>query len=111
MDNDVHIVFRETLAHLMVAADPELYWQFLSYETGQVVLYVQLQKALYSYLSIALLFYENLVGNLEAYGFRINSYDPCVANNVVGWKQLIVCWHVENLNISFVDVNEVTKMI
>ena len=48
----------------------------------------------------ALLFYEKLVGDLEAYGFRINPYDPCVANKVVGGKQLTLCWNVENLRIS-----------
>ena len=48
---------------------------------------------------------------MEAYGIRINSYDPCVANNMVGGKQLTVCWKVDNLMISCVDANEVTKMI
>ena len=57
------------------------------------------------------MFYENLVGDLEAYGFKINPYDPCVANNMIGGKQLTVCWHVDNLKISCVDANEVTKVI
>ena len=30
---------------------------------------------------------------------------------MVGRKQLTVCWHVEDLNISCVDTNGVTKMI
>ena len=51
------------------------------------------------------------MGDLEAYGFRINPYDPCVANNMIGGKQLTVCWNVDNLKISCVDTNEVTKMI
>ena len=62
----------------------------MSYETGEPVLYVQLQKALYGCIKSALLFYENIVGDLEAYGFRINPYDPCVANKMVGGKQLTV---------------------
>ena len=37
---------------------------------------------------------------MEAYGIRINSYDPCVANNMVGGKQLTVCWKVDELKIS-----------
>ena len=48
---------------------------------------------------------------MEAYGFRINPYDPCVANNMVGGKQLTVCWHVDNPKISCVDAKELTKMI
>ena len=43
MDNEAHVVFRGTLAELMVAVDPALYQTFVSYTTGQTVLYVQLQ--------------------------------------------------------------------
>ena len=51
------------------------------------------------------------MGDLEAYGFRINRYGPYLANNMIGGKQLTVCWHVDDLKISCVDANEVTKMI
>ena len=111
VDNDVHVVFRGTLAEMMVMSDPALYRPFVSYATGKTVLYVRLQKSLYGCLKIALLFYEKLVGDLETYGFKINPYDPCVANNMVGRKQLTLCWHVDDLKISCVDANEVTKMI
>ena len=57
------------------------------------------------------MFYKKLVGDLEAYGFRINPYKPCVANKMVGGKQLIVLWNVDNLNISCVDGNKATKLI
>ena len=56
MDNEVHVVFRGTLAEMMVMADPALYQPFVSYETGKPVLYVRLQKALYGCLKSALLF-------------------------------------------------------
>ena len=111
MEDEVHIVFRGTLLEMMVVADPELYRPFVSYETGKPVIYFRLQKALYGYLKSALLFYEKLVGDLEAYRFRINPYDPCVANKMICGKQLTVCWHVEDLKISCVDANEVTKMM
>ena len=111
MDDEVHVVFRATLAEMMVMADPAIYRPFVSYETGKPVLYVRLQKSLFGCLKIALLFYEKLVGDLEAYGFRINPYDPCVTNKMIGRKQLTVCWHVDDLKISCVDANEVPKMI
>ena len=57
------------------------------------------------------MFYEKLVGDLEAYGFRINPYNLCVAKNMIDGKQLTLCWHVDDLKISCVDANEVTKMI
>ena len=87
----------------MVAVYPALYRPFVSYEIGKAVLYARLQKALYGCLKSALLFYEKLVGDLEAYGFRINPYGPCVANKMIGGKHLTVCWHLDNLNISCVD--------
>ena len=61
MNNEVHLVFRGKLAEMMVAADPALYWPFVSYETGKAVLCVRLQKALYGCLKRALLLYEKLV--------------------------------------------------
>ena len=96
---------------MMVAADPALYPPFMSYETGKAVLYIRLQKKLYGCLKIVLLFYEKLVGDLEAYGFRINPYNPFVSNKMLGGRHLTVCWHMDDLNISCVDANEVKKMI
>ena len=111
MDDELHVVFRGTLEDMMVVADPALYRPFVSYETGKPVLYVRLHKSLYGCLKSALLLYEKLVGDLESYGFRINPYDPYVANTMIGGKQSTVCWHMDDLKISCVDANEVTKMI
>ena len=49
---------------------------FVSYDTVMAVLYVWLQKAFYGCIKSALLFYEKLLGDLKAYGFSINPYDP-----------------------------------
>ena len=83
MDCEVHVVFRGTFSELMVAVNPSLYQTFVSYVTGLAVMYIWLQKELYSCLKSALLLYEKLVGYLEAYGFKINPYDPCVAKTMV----------------------------
>ena len=48
--------------------------------------------------------------DLEPYGFRINAYNLCVANKMIGGKLLKVFWHVDDLKISCVAANEVTKM-
>ena len=111
MDNEVHLVLRGTLAEMMVAADPALYCQFVSYETTKAFLYVRLQETLYGCLKSALLFYKKVVGYLDSYGFRINPYNPCVANKMIDGKQLTVCCHVGDLKISCVDANDVTKII
>ena len=56
----------------------------------------------------AFLFYEKLVGDLEAYEFRINPYDPCMANKMVDGKQSTVCWHIDDLKLSRVNKNNAT---
>ena len=42
VDNEVHVVFKGMLADMMVVADSALYRPFLSYETGNLVVYVRL---------------------------------------------------------------------
>ena len=111
MDCEVHVVFRGTFSELMVAVNPSLYQTFVSYVTGLAVMYIWLQKELYSCLKSALLLYEKLVGYLEAYGFKINPYGPCVSNNMLDRKQLTVFWHVDDLKISCVNRHKVKKMI
>ena len=34
-----------------------------------------------------------------------------MANKIIGGKHLTVCWHVDDLKISCIDANVVTKMI
>ena len=46
VDDKVHVVFRGILAELMMADNPALYQLFVSYATGQAVIYVWLQKSL-----------------------------------------------------------------
>eukprot|EP00957_Ditylum_brightwellii_P078671 5981757-Ditylum_brightwellii.AAC.1 len=112
MDDFVVMVLEGTLAELLVKTASNVYQKYLGVgKDNKPVLYVQLRKALYGYLKSALLFYKRRVGNLQAYGFKINPYDPCVANKIVNGKQMTVCWHVDDLKISHVDDAEVTKIL
>ena len=36
-------------------------------------------------------------------GFKLNPYDPCVANRKVNGSQCTVCWYVDDTKISHVD--------
>ena len=54
------------------------------------MLYVKMSKALYDMLKLALWFYKKLKKDIEAYGFVINPYDPCVANATINGKQMNV---------------------
>lgn len=80
-------------------------------KTGKSILYRKMQQALYGLLRSELLFYKKLVKDMERYGFKLNPYDPCVANATIKGKQMRITWHVDNLKISHVDSFEITKCI
>ena len=61
-------------------------------------------------LKSVLLFYTKLVSDLKAYDFKVNPYDPCVANGMMNWKQMTVKWHVDNLKVSHVDQFEISLL-
>ena len=94
---------RGKLAELLVKTDPSLYRKYIIMENGQEVLYVELLRALYGMLMSALLFYKQLVRDLESIGFKLNPYDLCVANRMVNGKQHTVVWHVDDMKSSHVD--------
>eukprot|EP00804_Cyclotella_cryptica_P010749 CCRYP_005527-RA/>CCRYP_005527-RA protein AED:0.26 eAED:0.17 QI:0/0/0/1/1/1/3/0/840 len=111
LDEDVIMVLRGELAELMAKVEPKLYRPYIiTTSRGESILYVKMQKAMYGLLRSALLFYLKLRKDLEAYGFVINEYDPCVANKIVNGKQMTVVWHVEDLKVSHVDGKEITKL-
>ena len=74
------------------------------------MLYVRFSKSLYGMLRAALLFYNRLRNYLENMGFKINPYDPCVANKMVNGHQMTIYWHVDDLKVSHKDNNDVTVL-
>ena len=111
MDKEVHLCLRGRMAEMTVRTAPEVYAKYVTLKNGKPILYVRLLKALYRCLRSALLFYNKLMADLEAYWFTINPYDPCIANKMVNEKQLTVTWHVDDLKISHVDSEVVTGLI
>ena len=69
------------------------------------------KRVIYGCLKFALLFYKKLVGDLRNHGFKINLYDPCVANKMVNDKQLMVIYRVDNLQVSHINQQVVTDFI
>eukprot|EP00957_Ditylum_brightwellii_P198690 15143924-Ditylum_brightwellii.AAC.1 len=89
MDDFVIMVLEGKLAELLVKTTPNIYRKYPGVgRDNKPVLCVQLQKALYGCLKSALLFYKRLVQDLQEFGFKINPYDPCVANKTVKGKQM-----------------------
>ncbi len=95
---------------LFVELDPSLA-EFVTYENGIKVLYVQLDKALYGCVQSALLWYELYSSTLIDMGFELNPYDMCVANSIVDGKQCTIVWYVDDNKISHVDPEVVSNII
>ena len=69
----------------------------------QKILYVEMLKALYAMLKASILYYNKFRRDIEAEGYTINPYDPCVANKVVNKKQHTLTWHVDDVKSSHVE--------
>jgi hypothetical protein len=104
------MILKGGLAVLMVQVALNLYRKYISVERkGMAKLYAKMQKAIYGLLRSALLFYKKLVANLESIGFKLNPYDPCVANTEVNGTQMTVCWHIDDLKVTYKDLRENTR--
>jgi hypothetical protein len=97
-------------AEIMCKVNPK-YESYIGYENGKKVLYMKLIKALYGCMQSAMLWYETFKGCLEGLGFKLNPYDPCVANKMVDGKQCTICWYVDDNKISHVNPKTVDWVI
>jgi hypothetical protein len=105
------MVLKGELAEMMVQIAPQAYRKYVTVDKkGTPILYVKLQKALYGLMRASLLFYRKLRKEVEEYGFKINPYDPCVANKMTeSGKQLTMIWHVDDLMASCEEDFELMK--
>ena len=85
--------------------------KYVTKENGKPVLYVKLAKALYGCMQSALLWYETFKECLEELGFKLNPYDPCVANKIIDGQQCTVCWYVDDTKISHKNPEVVSWVI
>jgi hypothetical protein len=109
-DKDITMILKGRLAELMVQVAPNLYRKYITVDRkGTAILYVKMQKAMYGLLRSALLFYRKLVVDLEDFGFKLNPYDPCVVNKNINSTQMTVYWHVDDLKVSHIDSQEITR--
>ncbi len=81
----------------------QTYKDFITEEKGQRVLYVHILRAIYGMLMSGLLFYKKFRASIERIGYKINPYDPCVANKIIRGKQHTLTWHVDDVKGSHVD--------
>ena len=79
--------------------------------TGEPILYISIQKDLYGYIRVALIFYWNLAKELQSIGIVINTYEPCVDNHMANGKQLTMVWYMDDLKLSHMDERDTAKII
>ena len=86
------------MADLLIKTAPEIYRKHtIINRKGETVLYIRALNAIYGIMKAALLFYQKFVGDLMMFGFKVNPYDPCVANKTINGKQLSLVWHVDDI--------------
>ena len=105
----ITMLFKGKLVDIMVMVDLKQYRKYMTYDSKEnAMLYVEMDKSLYGLLKSALLFCKKLRKYLEAYGFVINTYGPCVANAMIESHQMMVTWHVDDLKVSHKDPCQIT---
>jgi hypothetical protein len=95
---------RGQLVNMLVNIASQDYQNLVHLEGNQKVLYVEMLKALYSMLQSSLLYYRKLCKDLNEIRFKINRYDPCVANKMINRKQHTVTWHIDNIKSSHINL-------
>jgi hypothetical protein len=58
-----------------------------------------------------LLFWQNLTGKLQDWGFELNPHDAHVANKTIHKSQPTTLWHVGDIKVSHVDPQAVTDVL
>jgi hypothetical protein len=102
-DAEHHVVvrIRGPLVDIVVSIAPDVYGPYVSTtKTGQKVLIVECLNALYGTMVAALLYYKKFATSLKSKGFKLNPYNPCVANKIIEGKQITVCFHVDDCKLS-----------
>jgi hypothetical protein len=95
---------------IMCDVDPA-HKAYVTFEGNTKVLYMQLNKALYGCMKSAIIWYDTFCDTLKNLGFKLNPYDPCIANKMVNGKQLTIAWYVDDNKISHVDPKIVDWLI
>ena len=108
----VIVRIRGPLVDILVSIVPDVYTPYVTTnKTGQKVLIVECLNAVYGTMVAALLYYKKFVKSLKSKGFKLNPYDPCVANKIVDGKQITVCFHVDDCKLSHENPRVIDKTI
>ena len=86
------IKIRGVLVDILVEIAPDVYQPYVTKDRkGVEQLLMQCQNALYRTMVASLLYYRKFTKSLTDIDFRINPYDPCVANKIIERNQMTIC--------------------
>jgi len=95
---------RGQMVDLLLEIDKKKYAPFVVHDhKGNKILYTSMNMALYGMIQSSLLYYNKFVKDITKLGFKLNPYDPCVANRIVKGKQHTLTWHVDDIKSSHED--------
>ena len=96
----------------MARIDPDIYIKYITtYDKGHNIMYAECLKDLYGTLDTALIFWVELINDLERWGFKINRYDWCIMNKYIEGDQCTIMWHVDDIKTSHRYPKVVTTII
>ena len=112
-EKDMAIIkIRGLLVDMLVDIAPDVYKPYVTTDKkGVKQLIVQCLNAIYGTMMAGLMYYTKFCKSLLSVGFIFNPYDPCVANKLVGGKQMTICFHVDDCKVSHISSKMVTKMV
>jgi hypothetical protein len=106
------IIIRGVLVDILVEIAPDVYKKYVRDDRkGVKQLLVQCQNALYGTMVASLLYYRKFVKSLTNIGFKLNPYDPCVANKMIAGKQMTICFHIDDCKLSHKEAKQVDNLI
>jgi hypothetical protein len=108
----VFVRIRGPLVDILASIAPDVYGEYVTIgKKGEKQFLVQCLTALYGTMVASLLYYKKFVKSLRSRRFKLNPYDPCVANKQVDGEQLTVCFHVDDCKISHLNPKVVSDTI
>ena len=95
------IKIRGVLVNILVEIAPDVYKLHVTTDKkGVKQLLVQCQNALYGTMVASLMYYRKFTKSLTDIGFKINPYNPCVANRIIDGQQMTICYHADDCKLS-----------
>ena len=111
MDDFVMAKLMNEEVDIMRRVEPKYRDYVIRGKNGRKILLMKLNKALYGCMKSAIIWYETFVTTPKDLGFKLNPYDPCVANLKANGKQLTIACYVDDTKISHEEPRVVTWLL